>query len=369
MAASVLAFHITDRCQLDCVHCLRDPEQKPKDLPLALIARILSQAKSLYKTSHVALTGGEPTQHPEIEGILDCIVHHECTYRLVTNGKRFDSFLRLLRASEARLSKLTNVNFSLDGADEATHDKIRGQGSFREVLTAVTLCTAYQIPFSLQMVCHAQNAHQIEALGLLASQLGAQHVAFAWHQPTGTHHDRALYLSAQAWRGLQDRIERLRAALTLSVQMPEGFYRPHPFHVCEPFTSRELHIDVEGNLNLCCQHSGVPSDGSRSDIAGHLGEMSLAKAHERLLEIIHQAQADRLRSLSQRAPDSEDEWDFFPCNACLRSFGKPYWQDENDAQRGGPSANRPRWRGAWAPSSPISSKDEPIQKKRLPLMD
>ena len=29
MAAAWIALHLTDRCQLDCKHCLRDPEQKP----------------------------------------------------------------------------------------------------------------------------------------------------------------------------------------------------------------------------------------------------------------------------------------------------------------------------------------------------
>ena len=60
MAVGMLAFHITDRCQLDCQHCLRDPEQTPKDLPLSLIRKVLAEAKARYRTHEVALTGGEP---------------------------------------------------------------------------------------------------------------------------------------------------------------------------------------------------------------------------------------------------------------------------------------------------------------------
>jgi MoaA/NifB/PqqE/SkfB family radical SAM enzyme len=343
MAAAWIALHLTDRCQLDCKHCLRDPEQKPKDLPLAVIRKVLAEAKAVYKSNQVALTGGEPTLHPDIEGVLDAVVEHDFTFHIVTNGRRFDAFLKMLREVPARLARLTAINFSLDGADEATHDAIRGKGSYRDVMMGVTLCTAHAIPFVLQMVCNAKNAHQIEAIGLLASSLGAARVSFSMLQATGTSHDKDLFLSAREWRNVQDRIERLKAALTLPVGMPEGFRREQPFHVCEPFASQQLHIDVEGRLNLCCQHSGVPSDGARSDVAGDLSQISLVEGHRRLLGIIHGAQADRIAAI-ERGPLGE--WDYFPCNACMKYFGKPHWAD---SAASGPAARRERWRGAWAP--------------------
>jgi len=347
MAVAVIGFHVTDRCQLDCQHCLRDPAEKPKDLPLAILQKVLVEAKAVYSAAQVALTGGEPLLHPEFEGILDAIVASDLRWHLVTNGKRFSRLLELMRQAPARRERLTAVNFSLDGADEAVHDTIRGKGSFREVMLGATLCTAHRIPFVLQMVVNAKNAHQIEAMGLLASHLGAMRVSFSMLQPTGTHLDRELYLSARAWRNVQDRIERLGATIKLPVQMPEGFYREQPFHVCEPFASQQLHVDVEGRLNLCCQHSGIPSDGPDDDMAFDLREMSLVEAHTRLLGIIHQAQADKLARIAQQ---KLTEWEHFPCNDCMKSFGKPYWTDEG-AQ--GPSALRERWRGAWSKSLPV----------------
>jgi MoaA/NifB/PqqE/SkfB family radical SAM enzyme len=347
MAAACIALHLTDRCQLDCKHCLRDPQQKPVDLPLSIIRKVLAEAKAVYKADQVSLTGGEPTLHPEIEAVLDAIAEHDYTWHIVTNAKRFEDFFKLVRANPERLARLTAVNFSLDGADEATHDAIRGKGSFREVMMGATICSAHNVPFVLQMVCNAKNAHQVEVMGLLASSLGASRVAFAMLQATSTHHDRELYLSPREWRSLQDRIERLRAALTLPVIMPEGFYKEQPFHVCGPFASQQLHIDVNGRLNLCCQHSGVPSDGTRSDIAGDLAEMSLVEGHRRLLGIIHEAQVDRMEAVA-RGP--LDEWDHFPCNACMKYFGKPHWTGDTT---GGPAARRERWRGAWAPKNSL----------------
>jgi MoaA/NifB/PqqE/SkfB family radical SAM enzyme len=347
MAVAIIGFHLTDRCQLDCQHCLRDPEKAPKDLPLSVFRKVLAEAKVLYRTPQVALTGGEPSLHPAFEAILDAIAERDLGWHLVTNGKRFPRLLDLLRESPRRRALLTAVNFSLDGADEAVHDAIRGEGSYREVMLGATLATAHGIPFTLQMVVNARNAHQIEAMGLLASHLGAARVSFSMLQATGTPLDDELYLSARAFRGVQDRIERLSATLRLPVNMPEGFYREQPFHVCEPFASQQLHIDVEGRLNLCCQHSGIPGDGRRDEIAGDLAEMSLVEAHARLLGIIHKAQADKLARIA-RGPLRE--WEHFPCNDCMKQFGKPYWDDEGSQ---GPDARRPRWRGAWAKSLPI----------------
>jgi len=346
MAVAWIGFHLTDRCQLDCEHCLRDPAKAPKDLPLALVRKVLAEARRVYHGGQVALTGGEPTLHPDFEGVLDAVVEHGFTWHMVTNARRFERLVDILRRVPARREALTAVDFSLDGADEAVHDQIRGKGSYREVMLATALCTAYAIPFILQMAVNRKNAHQIEAMGMLAATLKAKGVSFAILQATGTPLDDELYLSARAWRSVQDRIDRLREALKIPVSMPEGFYAEQPFHVCDPWASQQLHVDVEGRLNLCCQHAGVPSAHAPGapppDVAGSLHEMSLVEAHQRLLDIIHEAQKARLARI---AAGGLTLWDHFPCNDCMKHFGKPYWDDEGSK---GPGARRERWRGAWA---------------------
>lgn len=349
MAVEWIAFHLTDRCQLDCQHCLRDPEKKPKDLSLVIIKQALSEGKRVYNAEHTAFTGGEPTLHPQFAEAIDAAIDLGFTWHMVSNGRRLPWLLELFRERPLRREKMTSISFSLDGADEATHDSIRGAGSYRDVMTAVSLCTALEIPFVFNTVLQARNVAQIEAFGLLASQLGATRISFVQMQPTGTSHDEGFYLSASEWGRVMDRIDRLTSALTLPVGVAEGFQKPRPLYTCAPFAGQQLHIDVEGNLNLCCQHAGIPSQGDLSDIAGNLKDMSLASAHKKLLSIIHDSQVDRLEQMANGGLD--DGWDMFPCNACLKRYGKPHWVDGGV---GGPDAARERWRGAWSP-------------KRLPL--
>jgi MoaA/NifB/PqqE/SkfB family radical SAM enzyme len=341
VAGSWIAFHVTDRCQLDCQHCLRDPAQKPTDLDASLIARVLDQVVPIYGTRHVSLTGGEPTLHPELSTIVDSIVDRGLDWHLVTNGKRAEGFFAMLRARPARLAGLTSLNFSVDGATESVHDAIRGSGSYREVLGAISLAHHLGVKFSMNLSINARNVHELEAFAFQAAQLGAARVQFNMLQPTGTLHDVALKLELDEWEGVLDRIARLKDTLKVSVEGAEGFPRDQPFHLCDPFRSEVLHVDVLGRLNLCCMHSGVPASGERSDVAGDLAAVSFVDAHRLLLRIIHEAEDSRLEAMSR---GENTGWDRFNCNWCMKHFGKPHWVDDGTA---GARASRERWRGAW----------------------
>ena len=361
MAVDTLAFHITDRCQLDCKHCLRDPGQRPVDLDFDLFVRVLDEVTRVYRSQHVALTGGEPTLHPRFVEMIDAIAARGLTWHMVTNGKNFPWLMERFTESPTRRGAMSRVYLSVDGADEATHDRIRGPGSFREVMRACALASAHDTAFVTQMAVNAYNEHHVESFGLLASQLGAARASFAILQPTGTPHDCDLYLPASAWRGIRDRIDRLASSLTMPVTMPEGWPQALPFHVCAPFRSELLHVDVRGHLNLCCQQAGIPQSpnppSGESDVAADLRTSSVVEGHSALLGIIHRAQEAKLRAI---AASALDEWDFFPCNWCLKHFGKPHWGKEGNA---GPEAARERWVGAWG-----ELKGQSALRTRLPLL-
>ena len=344
MALQRLTFHITDRCQLNCDHCLRDPGAKPQDLDVALITSVLDQARALFGARHVGLTGGEPALHPEFYAIVDAIADRGYTWHVVSNGERFEQMLQRLDERPLRLQTMSLLNFSLDGATAETHDSIREVGSFRTVMQAVSLCRARSIPFLLQITLNARNVDQIEAMALLASQLGADKLAYNFTQPTGTFLDRSLHLPASEWKRAIDRVNRVRAAFKIAVIHSELAPHEEPFHMCEMWKQEHLHVDPFGQLNLCCQHAGVPGDGPLSDIAGDLHVMTLAEAHMRFTAIVNRTIEARLQALADK---DLSEWDRnFSCNWCLKRFGKPHWTEEGVD---GPAAARQRWRGVWEP--------------------
>jgi MoaA/NifB/PqqE/SkfB family radical SAM enzyme len=214
MPVARIALHLTERCQRRCAHCFRDPDPAARDLPCRS-SRILDQARRVYGVAHVGLTGGEPTLHPELSRVLDAIVERNMTWNVTTNGDRFQRLLTLLEEEPRRRDALSQVSISLDGADEATHDQLRGPGSYREATTAASLCARARIPFSLRMTVNGLNVDQIEPVGLAAERLGASRVVFGATFPTGTSRDPDLYLSVADLVRAQERILALRDVLRI----------------------------------------------------------------------------------------------------------------------------------------------------------
>jgi hypothetical protein len=228
------------------------------------------------------------------------------------------------------------VNVSVDGGTEATHDAIRGEGSYRRALAAVAACRAREIPIAIQMALNAVNEAELEPAALAAAQLGAERFLVAVTQPTGTPADARLALSAAAWDRIVGRVEQLASALRIPVVQTEGFPRKQPFHTCAAFGGEILHVDARGRLSLCCQHSGIPSADPALDaeLAVDLAGTTLAAAHAKLLDVVHRYQRERLAAMDA---GTLGPWDRFSCNACLARFGKPHWTEGGAA---GPRARR-----------------------------
>jgi MoaA/NifB/PqqE/SkfB family radical SAM enzyme len=296
------------------------------------VERVLDQAVAVYRVDHVALTGGEPVTHPELAGVIAAIVSRGLQYHLVTSGVGFGRLLDIIDKDEAARSALTRVNVSVDGATEASNDAIRGAGSYRHAMKAVAACQARGIELAMQLTVNAVNVAEIEQAALAFAELGAKRILFGMTQPTGTHADARMALPARAWQDVRDRIERLSGILSVPVIAAEGFPRKSPFHTCAPFAGEILHVDPRGRLSLCCQHSGIP--GETDELAVDLTTTSLAEGHRRLLEVVHGYLRERLVAAEA---GTLGEWDLFPCNSCLKRFGKPHWTAEGT---GGPQARR-----------------------------
>ena len=318
-------FHLTNRCQLRCKHCLRDPEKCAVDIPLSLVVKILDEAIQFYKIDHVGLTGGEPTLHPQFWDVVDVIVERGLTWHFISNGFRFPKVIEELERKPKRLEQLTAVDFSLDGADEETHDKIRGKGNYQDVMTAVVLCDMKNIKVLLQMVFNRTNVHQIEEMALNASFLGIKELSFTVSQPNGTDYDKEMFLSISEWRRAEDRIDRLRNSFKMNIRKPEGFYQTQPFHICEQFMTRTFHVNCYGFLSFCCQLSDIPDEGRRKDVVGDLREMSLMEAHKLLVDMYYKMEQTKIIEI---ADESMTPWDYFPCNWCLKRMEKPFWSDD-----------------------------------------
>jgi len=344
MVGTKLGFHVTNRCQLNCDHCIRDPERGAVEIEPALLGHIVRQVKDTVGVSSVGLTGGEPTLHAQFDLIADELATAGVPWSFVSNGATMARTLSLLQASPERWRWFSGAKLSLDGADAATHDSIRDRGNFDHVLQAAALLAACGKEARFGVTLNRRNVDQIEQFGLLAGQMGVRSLSFSVTHPTGTMLDHTLRLTPEQLRRAWERIRRLAGMMSFEVSTAPGFPVGSLAAPCSTWTLEYLSVDVHGRLNLCCVHTDTPSEVSPPpDIAADLRYDSFAEAWPRLMSIISHTMSARVQDVASGAVGA-DEWMHSSCNWCLAYHKRPYWTADGVA---GPHARRERWRGAW----------------------
>jgi SynChlorMet cassette radical SAM/SPASM protein ScmF len=182
---NLIYFYLTAGCNLACRHCWLAPGfdtdgKKYPVLPAELFEEAISEAKPLG-LSGVKLTGGEPLLHPQIQQLLEIVRQEELRLTIETNGLLCTPAM----AREIAKSPDRFVSVSIDGADAATHEWVRGvPGCFEKAKQAVRNLVAADTPPQVIMTIMRCNADQTEAVVRLAEELGASSVKFNIVQPT-----------------------------------------------------------------------------------------------------------------------------------------------------------------------------------------
>jgi len=137
-----IQWHITNLCNLRCMHCYQDDFSKRNDLDWSGLKKIsdnvISTLREWNKTACIHLTGGEPLLKPELFSLLNDLERQSMVEELgiITNGLLID---RDLIGRLSKFSKLKKIKVSLDGADIETNDSIRQKGTFEKVIQNLSL--------------------------------------------------------------------------------------------------------------------------------------------------------------------------------------------------------------------------------------
>jgi MoaA/NifB/PqqE/SkfB family radical SAM enzyme len=318
-AFNEIGIELNNICNLRCKHCLRDFSEPSRNLPLTLIRRVLEEAKA-YEVSHIAFTGGEPTLHPQMGAILEACDELGYTYHLCTNGSTLPKLWR--RLFEGRRG-LTGISLSLDGATEETHDAIREPGSYRQVMQSISLCQVKGVPVTVQMIVNRRNRPELAQFALLAAQLGMRKAYYGFLQPVPAMEELGLILTPQEMIAVKEEVQRLRAVMTVPLELSVGHYEKNPLAICRTLDLSTIYIDHRGNLNFCCQLSGyLEADDSTSEVVCSLFTHSLQEAHLKLVQWVARHHQDKIARI---ADGSLTQADYFPCFYCARYFQKVGW--------------------------------------------
>ncbi|MCX8119154.1 MAG: radical SAM protein [Desulfobacterota bacterium] len=171
-----IQWHITNRCNLRCVHCYQDGFSWDGDLGQEGLMRVADRIfvfledRRLRGTIH--LTGGEPLLKPELFALLDYLDRSPLIEELgvITNGLLLNQEV-LARFSTC--SKLKKIKLSLDGASEKTNDSIRGMRTFDTVLErlgSIQKVNQFEIVFMFTLM--KRNFRELYAFYDLSRGLG-----------------------------------------------------------------------------------------------------------------------------------------------------------------------------------------------------
>ncbi len=166
-----LTWELTYACNLDCIHCLSSSGRRdPRELDTAQCLAVIDELARM-QVFYINIGGGEPTIRSDFFTIIDHSVASGVGVKFSTNGSRIDA------ATAKRLSgsDYIDIQISLDGADAATNDAIRGVGSYATARQAMdNLADAGFGQFKISVVMTRQNVPQLDAFEELAASYGAE---------------------------------------------------------------------------------------------------------------------------------------------------------------------------------------------------
>ncbi len=168
----IVVLYVTEGCNLQCITCSYR-EQLPNELTLTEISGLAKQLHS-FGLRHIVYSGGEPLLRKDFKEICSIFAVYNVKQTLLTNG------LLLEKRYEEFSSFFHEIIVSIDGADEETHNGIRGIKSFDQILKGITsIVHKKQHPeISIRTVLQKRNYSQMPKMIEMAKSLSVNRISF-----------------------------------------------------------------------------------------------------------------------------------------------------------------------------------------------
>ncbi len=167
----IVFYEVTQACDLVCRHCraCAQTDSHPSELTTDESRRLIEQIADFPRPPMLVLTGGDPLKRWDIYALVEYAVACGLNVSITPSATPLVTRDAIGRLRDAGISRLA---VSLDGADAATHDAMRGvPGSFDRTLEILADARAAGIPTQVNTTVSPLNFEQIDALAdLLAAQ-------------------------------------------------------------------------------------------------------------------------------------------------------------------------------------------------------
>lgn len=187
----ILVIMITDKCNLHCKMC-GACDYSPGDHDMLSLPewKAVVDAAARLNTQILSITGGEALLRKEVYELIRYIRSHGIAVHLNTNGL----LLSDKHIHELRDAGVGTVSISIESADEAIHDDIRGKGTFARTVQNLRRLRALapEIRVGLNCVISTRNVRGLDSLVRLGADAGVHQVKFAPIHSNLQHKDKPL---------------------------------------------------------------------------------------------------------------------------------------------------------------------------------
>ncbi|WP_205678835.1 TIGR04053 family radical SAM/SPASM domain-containing protein [Aquisphaera insulae] len=168
----IVFYELTRACDLVCRHCraCAQPQSDPNELTTDLSKRLIDQLASFPVQPMLVLTGGDPLKRADIFELVRYSADTGMETAITPSPTPLVTAEAIARLKEAGIARMA---VSIDGADAATHDAMRGvAGSFEQTQRIMRDARALGIPVQVNTTLNPANLDQIEAIADMLAQHG-----------------------------------------------------------------------------------------------------------------------------------------------------------------------------------------------------
>lgn len=174
-----IAWKVTSACNLKCKHCFYYTEKNKLNSKTDFCTeKMLSLAEFFIDELNIirfTITGGEPFLRKDIFKLLKYLKSRNVIIDLQTNATLITEKIAIKLAKILDV-ETDNIQISLDGASENTHDKTRGKGSFERTVQGIEHLAKQGFYISISYTVTTLNIDELPELYDLCKKLKVKKV-------------------------------------------------------------------------------------------------------------------------------------------------------------------------------------------------
>ncbi|MFC1522730.1 radical SAM protein [Elusimicrobiota bacterium] len=171
-APTSVTLYITEFCPKTCKHCVTEASPNAKCSREYGVEqwRVILEKLRAFGVCSLVFTGGDPLTKKGIFEIMKIADNLKFAITLLTD---YDGINKEHIDELKSLRHLADVQVSLDGSNEESHDTIRGKGSFQKALKRMRLLQTNKMKYTISTTINNRNISEIDDIVSIYKEYGA----------------------------------------------------------------------------------------------------------------------------------------------------------------------------------------------------